>query len=165
MTDLCFATRFDNVDLAGDAICRAKVCFADEFEEWVAEILYETLRILKTVLRERIPDPRVGSCGGEVIALGTCLCQLSLDDGFVRPVGRVDGGMVCEEVLKNKNARTVDENVVKLILPCGLAPLAYCSTVVDRNVLLDVGGERICLFECDLFHERFEGCQGWRLVL
>lgn len=56
VTDLGFTSGLDDVDLASDAVCRSEVCFADDFEEGVAEVLYKALWVLEAVFGEGVPD-------------------------------------------------------------------------------------------------------------
>lgn len=156
MTDLGFASWFDDVHLTGDSIRRAQVCFANDFEERVAEVLYETRRVLEAVFGEGVPDPGVGACGGEVVTFCTVLLEFTLDDGLVSRVGGVDGGLIRVEVLEDEDAWSVDEDVVDFILESFFLRLVDISAVINWNILLNVAGQWVCLFECGLFDQSLE---------
>lgn len=100
-----------------------------------------------------------------MVTFGAMLFKFLLDDSFVCSVGGVDGGVICVEVLQDKDPWPTDEDVIELVLPCVLLLLVNASAVVDRYVLLDVTGQGICSLDRRLLDQRLEYRQGWFLCL
>lgn len=68
MRDLRSPARLDNVDLGSDAIGRAEVGGADVLKPRVREVGEEIGRGFEGMFGEGIPDSRICSAGGEVVA-------------------------------------------------------------------------------------------------
>ena len=121
MADLRCATRLDDVDLSGDAICWTQPGGTHQGQPRVGVISDERFRVQHAVFLERVPDARISAAGREVVALGTVGGGSSFGGNDVGEDGvdASDEVAIREERFQDEDAGAGEEDVVPFVLEAG----------------------------------------------